>query len=124
MNAMLPPAGIRNGKRCDCACHSVPGITHFSPCCQQQARPRGPNLVMGRKLDTGIVRPLGADGESLLDSPWLPKIGMVVAGYHGVRRNNGSLFWGAVWAIAGRFAPIAVSGLAVAQGYAAPKPRC
>ncbi len=50
-------------------------------------------------------------------SSYLPTIGMVAAGYHGVRRNNGSLLWGAVWALAGRWFPIAVPTLAVAQGY-------
>lgn len=63
-----------------------------------------------------------SDSSSLLDSPYLPKLGMVAAAIHGARRNNGSLFWGAVWGIAGRFMPIAVPALALAQGYAQKKP--
>lgn len=71
---------------------------------------------------------LGADATpapatSLLDSPALPKVAMVISAYHGLRRNRGSLLWGLAWGVAGRLFPLMVPALAVAQGYAEEK-RC
>lgn len=37
--------------------------------------------------------------------------------YHGYRRSNGSLFWAALWALAGRWSPEYVVPLALAQGF-------
>ncbi len=78
-----------------------------------------------------IVMNLGADAvpaassppavQSLLDSPALPKISMVVSAYHGLRRNRGSLAWGLAWGVAGRLFPLLVPALAVAQGFAKEK---
>ena len=52
---------------------------------------------------------------------------VVAAALHGVRRNNGSVFWGAVWALAAYVAPIngaSAVAVAVAQGYGKPKSGC
>jgi hypothetical protein len=75
--------------------------------------------------------PMGATGEgetavaqkpsSLFDSPALPKVAMVVAAYHGMRRNRGSIAWGLAWGLAGRLFPLLVPALAFAQGYAKEK---
>jgi hypothetical protein len=63
-------------------------------------------------------------GDSVLDSPWVNKAGMALAAYHGVRRNNGSLLWGAIWALAGRLMPVATVAFSIAQGYAQKKQGC
>ena len=50
----------------------------------------------------------------------------LAAGYHGVRRNNGSIFWGLVWALAAFVSPVngvLVPAFGVAQGFAQAKPR-
>lgn len=56
----------------------------------------------------------------LMNSPSIPKIAMVMSAYHGLRRND-SIVWGVIWGIAGRFMPILVPALALAQGYAEKK---
>jgi hypothetical protein len=43
------------------------------------------------------------------------------SGYHGVRRNRGSVGWGALWFIAGGLFPIFTPIVAIAQGFGAPK---
>ena len=40
-----------------------------------------------------------------------------VSGYHGVRRNGGSILWGLVWFAAGAWLPGLVPLVAVGQGY-------
>lgn len=42
----------------------------------------------------------------------------IASGYHGVKRNNGSIFWGIVWFTAGAAFPVAAPLLGLAQGYA------
>jgi len=42
----------------------------------------------------------------------------LVSGYHGVRRNGGSLFWGLVWFAAGAWLPGVAPLFALGQGYA------
>lgn len=42
----------------------------------------------------------------------------LVSGYHGVRRNGGSLFWGLVWFAAGAWLPGVTPLFALGQGYA------
>lgn len=71
--------------------------------------------------DTAVTAKPPATLSSMLDSPIVPKAAMVMAAYHGLRRNNGSLVWGAIWGLAGHLLPLLVPALAVAQGYARKK---
>jgi uncharacterized membrane protein (DUF485 family) len=43
------------------------------------------------------------------------------AGYHGAKRNNGSVGYGLLWGFAGGLFPIVVPAIAIAQGYAKPE---
>jgi hypothetical protein len=46
---------------------------------------------------------------------------IAAAGFHGVRRHNGSWGWGAWWMFAAGLFPIATTVIAIAQGYGRPK---
>ena len=43
------------------------------------------------------------------------------SGYHGIRRNHGSIGWGAWWFFMGGLFPILAPVIGVAQGFAKPK---
>ena len=43
--------------------------------------------------------------------------------YHGVKRHNGSVGWGLLWALVGSGLPVVGPVVAVAQGYAKPLPK-
>jgi hypothetical protein len=43
------------------------------------------------------------------------------SGYHGIKRNHGSIGWGIGWFLLGGIAPVLVPVVAVAQGFAKPK---
>jgi hypothetical protein len=43
------------------------------------------------------------------------------SGYHGIKRNNGSVGWGIVWFFLGGLMPVLVPVIATAQGFAVPK---
>lgn len=46
----------------------------------------------------------------------------VLAAYHGVRRNHGSIFWGVVWFGLGAIFPVLTPIVSVGQGFARPRP--
>ena len=48
---------------------------------------------------------------------WFRVASAGVSGYHGVRRNGGSIFWGVVWFAFGAWLPGIVPLIAVGQGY-------
>jgi len=48
-------------------------------------------------------------------------VSALACGYHGVRRNNGSIGWGLWWSFAGGMFPILVPVLALGQGFGRPK---
>lgn len=63
-----------------------------------------------KPFDMGIVR----------------KASALAAAYHGVRRNNGSILWGLVWAVAAFVSPLygtLVPAFALAQGFGEPRPK-
>jgi hypothetical protein len=47
-------------------------------------------------------------------------VSSVVSGYHGMKRNNGSIGYGALWFFLGGIMPVFVPLVAIAQGYAKP----
>lgn len=62
------------------------------------------------KFDMGLVR----------------KASALAAAYHGVRRNNGSILWGLVWAVAAFVSPLygtLVPAFAMAQGFGEARPK-
>ena len=62
------------------------------------------------KFDLGLIR----------------KASALAAGYHGVRRNNGSIFWGLIWAAAAFVSPLygtLVPAFAMAQGFGEARPK-
>jgi hypothetical protein len=67
---------------------------------------------------------IGADAPTLEKAPFdlglVRKAAALAAGYHGVRRNNGSIFWGVIWAAAAFFSPfhgVLVPLFGAAQGF-------
>lgn len=71
----------------------------------------------------GVPRPLTgawAIARGLEKPTWMTAFRAVSAfasGYHGVRRNGGSIFWGLIWFTAGAWLPGLVPLVAVGQGY-------
>jgi hypothetical protein len=51
----------------------------------------------------------------------LATLSAAASGYHGMKRNNGSVGWGVVWFFLGGFFPVLVPGVALVQGFAKPK---
>jgi hypothetical protein len=51
----------------------------------------------------------------------LSAISAAVSGYHGIKRNNGSIGWGIAWFLLGGIFPILTPVVAVAQGFAKPQ---
>jgi len=61
---------------------------------------------------------------SAVSNPLVKKASVLAAAYHGVRRNNGSVLWGLLWAVGAYLAPInglSAVALAAAQGFGQPK---
>jgi hypothetical protein len=57
-------------------------------------------------------------------SGMIRKVAVLASAYHGVKRNNGSIFWGLAWAAAAYVTPLngaIVPALGVAQGFGKPK---
>jgi hypothetical protein len=50
----------------------------------------------------------------------LSAISAAASGFHGMRRNNGSIGWGIVWFLLGATFPILTPVVGVAQGFAKP----
>lgn len=71
---------------------------------------------------------LGASTSSTKVWSFLKTAGRVVSaaasGYHGTKRNHGSVFWGAAWFGAGYFLPVITPTIAVAQGFGKPSISC
>ena len=44
----------------------------------------------------------------------------VVSGYHGIKRHNGSVWWGLLWFGLGGIFPVVTPVIAVAQGFSKP----
>jgi hypothetical protein len=49
------------------------------------------------------------------------KVSAALSAYHGIKRNKGSLLWGALWFAGGYAMPLLVPIASLAQGYAKPK---
>ena len=69
-----------------------------------------PAPAPAQPFDTGLIR----------------KAAALAAAYHGVKRNNGSIFWGVIWAAAALVTPfygVFVPVWAAGQGFAQARPR-
>jgi hypothetical protein len=58
--------------------------------------------------------------QSVIANPMVKKASVLAAAYHGVRRNNGSVLWGLLWALGAYVAPVngvSAVALATAQGF-------
>jgi hypothetical protein len=94
-------------------------------------RPGAPEIVSGYESPqpgAAIVH-LGADApapEKPFDMGLVRKASALAAAYHGVRRNNGSILWGLVWAAAAFVSPLygtLVPAFAMAQGFGEARPK-
>jgi hypothetical protein len=68
--------------------------------------------------------PAPAPEKKTIDSGTIRKIAALASAFHGVRRHNGSVLWGLLWALGAFVAPVSglsVVGIAVAQGFGHPK---
>lgn len=91
------------------------------------------HLGMGGFIPEGSVRGygqqmLGADAPAApkLDLGLVRKASALAAAYHGVKRNNGSIFWGVIWAAAALVTPfygVFVPVWAAGQGFAQARPK-
>jgi hypothetical protein len=66
----------------------------------------------------------GADAPAKFDTGLIRKAAVLASAYHGARRNNGSVWWGLLWALGAYVAPIygvSAVGIAVAQGFGQPR---
>jgi hypothetical protein len=73
---------------------------------------------------------IGADAPTLEKAPFdlglIRKAAVLAAAYHGVKRNNGSVLWGLLWAGMAYISPlygVLVPAIGVAQGFGQPKLR-
>jgi hypothetical protein len=93
-------------------------------------RPGAPEIVSGYESphpNAALIH-FGADEKAApVDTGRLiRRVSALAAGYHGVRRNNGSIFWGLVWALAAFVSPLygtLVPAFAMAQGFGEARPR-
>jgi len=93
-------------------------------------RPGAPEVVSGY-MPEGAARGYGETsiGEDpapapTFDTGLIRKAAVLASAYHGVKRNNGSVWWGLVWALGAYVAPVSgvsAVGIAVAQGFGKPK---
>jgi len=91
-------------------------------------RPGAPEIISGYESphpNAALIH-FGADAAPVDTGRLIRRVSALAAGYHGVRRNNGSIFWGLVWALAAFVSP--VNGVLVplfgaAQGFAQARPR-
>ena len=70
--------------------------------------------------------PAPAPAPAKFDLGLIRKASALAAGYHGVRRNNGSIFWGLIWAAAAFISPLygtLVPAFAMAQGFGEARPK-
>jgi hypothetical protein len=69
-----------------------------------------------------------ARGEGLSIPNWLKTVLVIgsaaVSGFHGSRRNGGSIFWGLTWFSLGAIFPVVVPVVAAAQGFGDCKNSC
>jgi hypothetical protein len=88
-------------------------------------RPGAPEIVSGYESphpNAALIH-FGADEKAApakFDTGLIRKASALAAAYHGVRRNNGSILWGLVWAAAAFVSPLygtLVPAFAMAQGF-------
>lgn len=88
--------------------------------------PEGAARKYGQVMLDDDAPPAPAKPAAPISTTLIRRGAMVAAAYHGVRRNNGSVLWGALWAIAAYIAPVhglLVPAIGAAQGFAQPKVR-
>jgi hypothetical protein len=99
----------------------------------ESPQPGAAIIHLGGYIPEGAVRSygqqfLGADPEpsttskvqDLIYSPIVKKAAVIASAYHGVKRHNGSVLWGLLWAIGAYLAPVngvSAVAFAAAQGF-------
>lgn len=87
---------------------------------------------LGGYMPEGAARNYGQatvgadDAPRQLDMALVRKASVLAALYHGVKRNNGSVWWGLAWALGAYVAPLhgtSAVGIAAAQGFGHAKPK-
>jgi len=100
------------------------------PCCSDMAMATSRSRSLSGYIPEGAARSFGNTlmGESapapVDTSGMIRKVAVLASAYHGVKRNNGSIFWGLAWAAAAYVTPLngaIVPALGVAQGFGKPK---
>jgi hypothetical protein len=100
----------------------------------ESPEPGAATIHLGGYMPEGAARGYGqtmlsADApapEKPFDMGLVRKASALAAAYHGVRRNNGSILWGLVWAAAAFVSPLygtLVPAFAMAQGFGEARPR-
>jgi hypothetical protein len=99
----------------------------------ESPQPNAATIHIGGYIPEGAARgygqqTIGADAPkpAPFDMGLVRKASALAAGYHGVRRNNGSIIWGLLWAAAAFITPLygtLVPAFAVAQGFGQAKAR-
>lgn len=86
--------------------------------------PEGAVMKYGQMLGADAPAPTPAP-KPPFDPGLIRKASAIAGAYHGVKRHNGSVLWGLLWAAAAYVTPLygaLVPAFAVAQGYGKPKP--
>jgi len=94
-------------------------------------RPGAPEIVSGYESPQpgAATIHLGAEpppAAKSFDTGLIRKASALAAGFHGVRRNNGSIFWGVIWAAAAFITPfhgVLVPLFGAAQGFGQARPK-
>jgi hypothetical protein len=80
------------------------------------AAPGAALVDLGGYITTGPTT-VGASSDEDTGKNFTRVLAASLSGYHGVRRNGGSVFWGAVWFAAGYTMPILTPVVSLAQGF-------
>lgn len=100
----------------------------------ESPQPNAALINLGGYIPEGAARSYGGTFLSADETPptkqfdmgLVRKASVLAALYHGVKRNNGSVWWGLAWALGAYMAPLygtTAVGIAVAQGFAQAKPK-
>lgn len=91
---------------------------------QQVQRLAGPGInLLGAPIQL-LGQPPGLRGVGGAIFGALALASVAASAYHGVKRNGGSIGWGAVWGAAGAAFPVITPAIAAAQGFAKCKNNC
>lgn len=101
-------------------------------CTWAEAHRRAHEMMMHGYMPEGAARSYGQTTIGADDPPkpvndgMIRKTAVLASAYHGVRRHNGSVMWGLLWALAAYVTPLnglLVPAFGVAQGFGQAKPK-